>query len=403
MPTDESEQGEILSVSFHPQECCASLLGAGQTSLLVCLPAIAVALDLSAGQMAVVVSVGSGLFLVGNPFWGWLGQRVSAARIMAIALLGFALSHAIIGIVLLMAEPLAPHWALWLLLAARVVYGFSASAIYPTAQAWALARRPDLATHQVLATVAAAANAGRLLGPVLAAGLLLLSPASVMFALAGIAVGLMLMVLARSFSRVDHIHAPSKLSSPRGLLGVLFIAVVLSALVGAVQYSLAFWLEGYLGDATAAGVVSAAMLVVTGLAVLAIQLGLLRRLPRLSWPVLAGAGVGLLVSGALLQIPSLWCLGLAVCLAGVSVSIFTSACQSLVAQPGQSFSTYAGLFGVSHASGGVLGVLLAGFLLSREPASLPLVIFLLAMFALALFAWQWLFFIPSRLRTGQQT
>ena len=89
-------------------------------------------LDLA--HITLAFAVGSGLFLLGSPLWAMLSDKLGRRSVVAIALLGFGLSHAM----LLWQMQQGEHWAgqADTLLAGRILYGLTVSGLIPTCQAW---------------------------------------------------------------------------------------------------------------------------------------------------------------------------------------------------------------------------------------------------------------------------
>jgi len=147
----------------------ASLLGLAQNSLLVALPVLAAASALTIPQWGSLILTGSLLFAVGNPLWGRLTDRWGPRPILVVALLGYTLSFALIGLAFGAKSRglLSPALLYTAVAGARLLYGLTASGLVPACQRWALARRPDDRVR-ALTSVSAGLTTGRLIGPPMA-------------------------------------------------------------------------------------------------------------------------------------------------------------------------------------------------------------------------------------------
>lgn len=200
-----------LKSATWPLFITAPLLGLSQSILIVYTPMFIELTALSLSELAMIMTLGSALFLVSTPFWGKQVLRQGVKTVLYQGIYGFSLSFALILALLWLSQSMGlnPIWVIGLMVTARIIYGLTASAIVPTCQAWiASAEMPTKArvevnTHSIinstvinstiinsttinsttinsaskasmkgLARLSAAMAAGRLIGPSLALGLI---------------------------------------------------------------------------------------------------------------------------------------------------------------------------------------------------------------------------------------
>ncbi|WP_445945197.1 hypothetical protein [Shewanella sp.] len=196
-----------LKSATWPLFITAPLLGLSQSILIVYTPMFIELTTLSLSELAIIMTLGSALFLISTPFWGKQALSQGVKPVLYQGVYGFSLSFALILGLLWLSQSmeLTPVWLIGLMVMARVIYGLTASAIVPTCQAWiASAEMPTKAqvetnTHSTiinrtvinsastssttingaskasmkgLARLSAAMAAGRLIGPSLALGLI---------------------------------------------------------------------------------------------------------------------------------------------------------------------------------------------------------------------------------------
>jgi MFS family permease len=160
----------------------APLLGLSQSILLVYTPVLMELTALTLGQLALIMALGSSFFLFSTPFWANRVQHQGYKKVLYQGIYGFAFSFFLIyGLLYLqdsgdLSELGFPEiGVLCTLMLARIIYGLTAAAIVPTCQAWISHQAKE---HVIikLGKLSAAMAAGRLLGPMLALGLLCLGP-----------------------------------------------------------------------------------------------------------------------------------------------------------------------------------------------------------------------------------
>ncbi|MGR6035817.1 MAG: MFS transporter [Candidatus Nitrosoglobus sp.] len=159
--------------------------GATQSLLVIALPIILTLTELKVGQLSPALGLAALSFLIGGyiwPRWGipgyrrlLLGRLLLAATVSQLLFITalFAGAQGLIGAAVLIGT----------LFIARLAYGLTASGVFPTAQAWLVSEYPAHARHAALTRMSATINAGRVLVPLMAAGLVVRWPGMALFLL----------------------------------------------------------------------------------------------------------------------------------------------------------------------------------------------------------------------------
>ncbi|WP_284195355.1 MFS transporter [Chitinimonas prasina] len=341
----------------------AVVMGLGQTTLFTFLPLLMHHTGLDLAHITLAFAVGSGLFLLGSPLWAMLSDKLGRRSVVAIALLGFGLSHAM----LLWQMQQGEHWAgqADTLLAGRILYGLTVSGLIPTCQAWLA----DLsaAEHRLaaLSRLSAGLTLGRLLGPALAAASLWLNPLGPLWLVALAAwPALLLLPMARPPSGKASTTVSNALNW-RPVLAWLGFAWAMQMALGQVQYTLGPWLtQRFVLDAAAASAQLGWMLTGSAVVVMLLQLWVVPRC-KPGRPLLLAGGAALCLAGLLLALANhlamAW-LGLAVMgmAAALLVPTYTTLASLAAGQAGQ--SRVAGAIAATHTVGFSLAAGLAGAL-----------------------------------------
>ncbi|MGM1297383.1 MFS transporter [Enterobacter hormaechei] len=155
----------------------AGLLGIGQNGLLVMLPQLVSLTGLSLSVWAGLLMFGSMLFLPASPWWGRQSERHGCKIVMLASLGGYLASFVVMALVVwAMANgALNALWGMAGLVLSRMLYGLTVSGLVPAAQTWAIQRAGLDKRMAALATISSGLSCGRLLGPPLAALLLLIA------------------------------------------------------------------------------------------------------------------------------------------------------------------------------------------------------------------------------------
>ncbi|MCH9690674.1 MAG: MFS transporter [Gammaproteobacteria bacterium] len=343
----------------------ASYLGLSQGVMLTSLPMLIEGTELNVSQLAMVVAIGSGCFLIGNPFWGWLSDRWHSRSVLLIGLAGYMASHGWMGWALFQ-QNTDSQWLYQQLLAARVLYGLTCSGIYPVLQTWRIEHKEP--QRKVTTTfVSAGINLGRGFGPIFALMLLWLSPAAPLAGLALIALpGLLLVLrLPQACRQKATTRNTTTIGIQKPLLVLLLAALLLTTLISSVQYALGFALRNWFdGDGLTASRWLGSILVTVAVLSATLQLKVLRHFSNL-WPQavpLALIAVMIACATLLLTEGLLWW-ALCCVLLGLAVATLVPAYLHASQQLSRNRGATAGYFGVSHTLGNSIGPLIAGSLI----------------------------------------
>lgn len=143
-----------------------AVFGLSQSFIWIIQPLILEGSKISVSLFNQYLALGSSLFLLGMPLWWWVKQYIGSKKVLLLSLAFFIVSK------LLMLPLLHPGWNIsqkkleYLLLASRIVYGLSASAIVPTSQAW-VSTITHTSKTQIFTKLSISLTAGRILGPIL--------------------------------------------------------------------------------------------------------------------------------------------------------------------------------------------------------------------------------------------
>ncbi|NDJ57540.1 MFS transporter [Enterobacteriaceae bacterium 4M9] len=321
------------SLACWPLALSAGLLGVGQNGLLVSIPVLVAQTHLSLSVWAALLTLGSMLFLPSSPWWGKQITRRGSKPVVLWALLGYASSFALLGLgsALLITQLVTGVVGLGILIIARIIYGLTVSAMVPACQTWALQRAGEGQRMSALATISSGLSCGRLLGPLCAAGMLMIHPLAPM-GLLMISPLLALIVLLRlpgtpAQPLPERNNARLKLAC----LPYLFCALLLSAAVSLMQLGLSPALARQFSTNTAAISHQVAWLLsLAAIASLIAQFAVLR--PQLLTPMtlLISAGV-LMMSGLAMMISvQLWLFYLGCAVLSFGAALATPAYQLLL-------------------------------------------------------------------------
>ena len=160
---------KILPILFS-----SPLLGSSQAVLLILTPLILSNTKMTLADIAIITSFGSALFLFSTGYWSRKLRSWSYTKVLRWGLMGFALSHLILGLVIWYSEhgELVLQYQLLGLLLARIVHGLFSSAIVPTCQAWLIATSSRNDSNHSLAINSAAIAGGRFIAHLISSFLL---------------------------------------------------------------------------------------------------------------------------------------------------------------------------------------------------------------------------------------
>ncbi|SMF80062.1 MFS transporter [Pseudobacteriovorax antillogorgiicola] len=347
------------------------LFGTAQAVQFILYPALAEALQLSISQVIGAYALGSFCFLFGGPFWALKSKQWGRLVAIRIGLVGQVLS---LGATLwLMLRGNADSNGL-LLLAIRIFYGLTASAIVPVSQAiladlsgQGKQRLRAMTTHSLML------NIGRLIGPLLVWGLLSIQ-LELFFGLLAI---LNLAVLGVSLrfsweSGVAELNSRGLSIDAQRFLGIPILALLLTTVVGIVQSSLGGLLELRFGlSPQESSHLLAQMIVASSLIMIVNQLALGRWAKKAEgWPLFGGVCGLLLATGFLLVAQNLILVFASIVLLGSSVAILVPAYTALHSQRiDADQGGAAASLSVSHTLGYGLGGLIAAIAFDWLPVA----------------------------------
>lgn len=150
---------------------CSQLMGLSQAMLLVSTPQLLTSTQLTIGELSMLITIGSALFLLSVPMWTKLCPLWGHRKVLFWAMLGYTASFGLMWFSVSEHVDSGSWVQSFLLVASRVVYGMFASAIVPTAQSWLIKLSPKK-SKLMLSRLAASNAFGRLIGPLLAIVLL---------------------------------------------------------------------------------------------------------------------------------------------------------------------------------------------------------------------------------------
>lgn len=166
------------------------ITGVGQTLLYALLPLASRRLGMPESQASAVFALSALFWSAFSPVWGRLSDRLGGVRILAIGMIGQALSNLAVGLVFYAAlrGQLPQPWVFPLLLTLRGINGVLGSAVLPSAQGLALRAAPDRPRIAIIGTIATCWNIGTMSGPGFASVLVGLGMGAPLFVAAGLAV-----------------------------------------------------------------------------------------------------------------------------------------------------------------------------------------------------------------------
>lgn len=144
------------------------VLGALQGAILILVPVMMVQGKLTAWMIAIPLSLGTFIFVIGSGYWGkWLDRCVASKRpltlVLTLILFGFTLSQ-LSFLALLESSQLTGISLIIGLCFSRVLHGLFCSGVIPTAQLW-LSQKDRCGEKLVWVTIST--NIGRLTAPLL--------------------------------------------------------------------------------------------------------------------------------------------------------------------------------------------------------------------------------------------
>lgn len=351
---------------------CA-VMGLGQAALFTFQPLLMAATGLSLARINGAFALGSALFLVGTPLWALVGDRIGRKPVLMVALAGFLVSHVfLLGLVLACRAGRLSGDAVGVgLLLSRVVYGLTVSGLVTATQGWLVAGWPADKRLLGLSRLSAGLTFGRLVGPLLAAATLWVSPLGPLWLVALAA----LPVLAALGGLAEARTMPTVATVRpwpvwRGLAPYWLVAFVSQCTLGLVQYVTASWLVARLHwSPEVAAARLGGMMGLAGAGSLAVQLLLLPRLARAERQAVRAAW-GLVPALALMPLTgsgwSAW-LGLASLAAVLALVVPTYTHRAVEVTGAGNPGRVSAALATAHTVGYTVSAALGGWLFDRHP------------------------------------
>lgn len=151
-----------------------STIGFGQSAFVSLVPLIMDRLDLDTFDVGLATASGAAAFLIGAPFWGTVAGKFGQGRLLRLLAIVMLAGQAVF-VALFAAGSIGSALALAVLIGSRAIYGFAASGVMPTAQAWASRSVAEERRRGALGLLSAGVSTGRLVGSIPAA-LAIISP-----------------------------------------------------------------------------------------------------------------------------------------------------------------------------------------------------------------------------------
>jgi len=153
---------------------CLLCLGMGQSLFFAVLPPVARDLGLSEVQVGAIFSLSALLWVVSSPFWGRTSDVWGRKAVMLIGLCGFGTSTIGFAVLIWMGMQAVIGLALLfpLLVAVRAIFGAFGSGTMPASQAYVADRTTRAERASGVATIGAAFGMGTVIGPGVAAALI---------------------------------------------------------------------------------------------------------------------------------------------------------------------------------------------------------------------------------------
>ncbi|WP_257253035.1 MULTISPECIES: MFS transporter [unclassified Endozoicomonas] len=347
------------------------MLGAGQTTLLICLPAIVEETGLGYGLLTAMVALGTCLFIFTSPVWGRISDRFGRRKVVQAGLFGFATSFLLLAFALhgLSSGLLGKELAIGLMFLARILYGLLVSGLYPAVQAWVIDDSEDSNRMRSLSRITASINAGRFIGPVIPAVLIDQGSLFPVLALVILAIPLLIQVSILTTDKPLEVKQEKNSEEKKqfrqmlkSLWPVLLVACSVTTLFGLLQYLIGPILqERFSFDGVSASRVLSMLMMVAAFSTVVTHL-LVSRFAQGRLILSLKVGSILLLVGSFLMITAtlLICLifGLVICAA--SIALLTPAYTTLASEQVDQQGVLTGTLSMIHTLGYTLGAILAG-------------------------------------------
>jgi MFS family permease len=356
----------------------------------VLYPYFSESLGLSLGSIVSSFSLGSFLFLWGSPYWARRAERSGHKLVLAIGISGLLLSQIVLLFLVLNAGHLSSSLVAFSLWTSRLLYGVTASAIVPVAQAVLAEKSGETGRLKAMTRHSMSLHAGRLIGPLLVWGGLQLGTSAPLW----ISVILLLVIFFSALLMPRREPMESCVSTVsvwdfayiERHIRLLSLAFMVTLLVGILQSSLTDHVQKHLSlDAHESAQLTLKFLLLSSLVTLAIQ-GFMQGFLKSPWqgtmPV--GAFALALACCLLMSVRSEGGLWLALPIFAAGLALLTpsyTAALSLKGRQGEQTKA-AGALAAMHTLGYALGGLCSGSLMAMEWSPL----YAAALFSLLLIA-----------------
>ncbi len=363
--TTPEERKRAFGILFF----CLLCLGMGQSLFFAVLPPVARDLGLTEVQVGAIFSLSALLWVVTSPFWGRTSDVWGRKSIMLIGLCGFGTST--IGFAVFiwmgMAGMIGLSLLFPLLVGVRAIFGAFGSGTMPASQAYVADRTTRAERASGVATIGAAFGMGTVIGPGVAAALIvfgLLAPFFVVGTLAflsALAIWILLPERTRPRERQDKKHRLKMLD--KRVWPFLTVGVLMAMGQSIVVQVSAFYFQ----DTLKLSVADAAQLVGIGMMAMAMstlfaQLVLIQRMNLSVQTMLRGGTVIMIIAfGLMIAGGNYATLVMALVASGLGFGLLRpglSAAASLTVEPDEQGSI-AGFIGSTAAIGHVLNPFIA--------------------------------------------
>lgn len=356
------------------------------------IPLMAEKGSLSLSSVILSFSVGSFLFLWSSPFWAAQSDRHGRMKILAVGMLGVFVSSGLILFLLLNPGSILQNELLmW---GSRLLYGLTASAVVPVAQALQIDLHPEQTALKSMLSNSMSLNIGRALGPLT----LLLGGASNMLGILQLAtmwsfVLLVLNILGTRQSLPNRAGASEQSlikswwSDVIRVQDVVILALLFTSYIGILNFSLASLLKKTFELTSADSSVLMAQ-VLLGSAILAVVIQAIgKMLFKNPWQgAMVFGAVSLLLGSLVLQyMENKTELGIAITFLSVGISLIPPCYLALMAARGSQdhFGRRAGLAAAANTIGYAVGGAIASFTFKINLISIEMVMTLVSVLMIA--------------------
>lgn len=375
------------------------LLGTGQTTLLISLPAILAETGIGYGVLSVMVALGTGLFIVSAPIWGRISDIYGRIHVVISGIVGIALSFLILTLSIqgVVSGVLDQQQAIFLMFSARIIYGLLASGLYPAVQAWVIDDSDPSNRARMLSRITASINVGRLSGPLVPALLIGWGSAFPIGVVSLLAMVLLTMLVILPVVSVRHDKVSGASNDNRHFLGLLaetwpllLLACSVTTLFGFLQYLAGPRLYLIVHDGITTTRLLSILMMLAALSTVIAHLVAAQWIQRNLVMALKFGSVMLLIGSMFMVIgESLFWLASGLTISAASVALLTPAYTTLASGQAKSQQgALTGMFSMIHTIGYTLGALLAGLTGTMNGWQLELVGVLVASVSLMItFLW----------------